>query len=84
MKLKIYLTTIVIFLGLDAFWLGLVAPRFYQAQIGFLMAKDPIWPAAGIFYLLYPTGLVLFGLIAYATYDLTNLVTIEGWPLLVT
>jgi uncharacterized membrane protein len=26
----------------------------------------------------------LFGLIAYATYDLTNLVTIKDWPLLVT
>jgi len=26
----------------------------------------------------------LFGLIAYATYDLTNLATIKGWPLLVT
>ncbi len=26
----------------------------------------------------------LFGLIAYATYDLTNLATIEGWPLKVT
>jgi uncharacterized membrane protein len=26
----------------------------------------------------------LFGLIAYATYDLTNLATIKDWPLLVT
>lgn len=26
----------------------------------------------------------LFGLIAYATYDLTNLATLQGWPLLVT
>ena len=26
----------------------------------------------------------LFGLITYATYDLTNLATIKGWPLLVT
>lgn len=26
----------------------------------------------------------LFGLIAYATYDLTNLATLRGWPLLVT
>jgi uncharacterized membrane protein len=27
---------------------------------------------------------VLFGLITYATYDLTNLATIKDWPLLVT
>jgi len=26
----------------------------------------------------------LFGLISYATYDLTNLATIKGWPVLVT
>lgn len=26
----------------------------------------------------------LFGLIAYATYDLTNLATLKDWPLLVT
>lgn len=26
----------------------------------------------------------LFGLIAYATYDLTNLATVKNWPLLVT
>ena len=27
---------------------------------------------------------LFFGLVAYATYDLTNLATIKGWPLIVT
>ncbi len=27
---------------------------------------------------------LLFGLVTYATYDLTNLATVRGWPLLVT
>jgi uncharacterized membrane protein len=27
---------------------------------------------------------VLFGLVTYATYDLTNLATIKDWPLLIT
>ncbi len=27
---------------------------------------------------------MLFGLIAYATYDLTNLATVKGWPVLIT
>ncbi len=27
---------------------------------------------------------ILFGVITYATYDLTNLATIEGWPVMVT
>ena len=34
---------------------------------------------------LHALGLgALFGLIAYATYDLTNLATLKGWPLVVT
>jgi uncharacterized membrane protein len=102
---KYYLITLVVFLVLDAIWLGVIARRLYQAQIGFLMAKKPKWAAAGVFYLLFVVGLVvfcvspgiregslgqaawraaLFGLVTYATYDLTNLATVEGWPLLVT
>lgn len=41
-------------------WLGLVAKKFYHAQIGFLMKSDINWPAAIIFYLLFIVGLVLF------------------------
>ena len=102
---KHYVITLFVFLILDAIWLGLIARRLYQAQIGFLMAKQPKWAAAGVFYLLFVAGLVvfcvspavregsvgraawraaLFGLVTYATYDLTNLATVEGWPLLVT
>jgi uncharacterized membrane protein len=102
---KHYLITLVVFLILDAVWLGLIARRLYQAQIGFIMAKQPKWAAAGVFYLLFVVGLVVFcvspgvregsfgqaawraarfGLVTYATYDLTNLATLEGWPLVVT
>jgi uncharacterized membrane protein len=102
---KHYLITLVVFLILDGIWLGVVARRLYQSQIGFLMAKAPKWAAAGVFYLLFVVGLVvfcvtpgvregslgqaawraaLFGLVTYATYDLTNLATVEGWPILVT
>jgi len=99
---KHYLLTLLPFVVLDAFWLGMVAPRFYKSQIGFIMAKNPNWLAAGLFYALYIAGMVifvtgregtlqqaalrgaLFGLVCYATYDLTNLATLEGWPVLVT
>jgi len=104
MSLKLYFLTLVIFLGIDAFWLGLVAPKFYRSQIGHLMADKAILSAALIFYLLYMVGLVffvvapgmsmstreiilrgaLFGLVAYATYDLTNLATLRDWPVFVT
>jgi uncharacterized membrane protein len=100
--LKAYLVTLVPFIGIDALWLGLIAPRFYKSQIGHLMAKNPNWIAAAAFYLLFVAGMVvfvtgrpgtpiqaairgaLFGLVCYATYDLTNLATLEGWPVMVT
>jgi uncharacterized membrane protein len=99
---KTYLYTLIPFLVLDALWLGLVAPAFYKAQIGHLMAANPNLLAAVLFYLLYVVGLVIFvtgregtlkqtvlrgaffGLLCYATYDLTNLATLRDWPLLVT
>lgn len=45
---------------LDAVWLGIVAPDFYRAWIGHLMADTPRLDAALAFYLLYPVGVVLF------------------------
>lgn len=104
MTLKLYFLTLVIFLGIDAFWLGLVAPKFYRSQIGHLMAEKANLPAALIFYLLFIGVLVyfvvapgltmpmrevilrgaLFGLVTYATYDLTNLATLRDWPVFVT
>ena len=60
MKLKLYFVTMFIFLGIDSTWLGLVAPNFYRAQIGHLMAETPNLPAAGIFYLLFIALLVYF------------------------
>ena len=104
-SIRTYLITLVVFLSLDAVWLGVVAPGFYKAQIGFLLAEKPDWIAAAIFYPLFIAGLVifvvapgirrglpgaaagrgaLFGLVTYATYDLTNQATVTGWPWLVT
>jgi uncharacterized membrane protein len=105
MTLKLYFITLVIFLGIDAFWLGLVAPKFYRAQIGHLMADKANFLAAGLFYLLFVGALTyfvvapavnggemrgvilrgaLFGLVTYATYDLTNHATLRDWPITVT
>ncbi|MGD0754871.1 MAG: DUF2177 family protein [Bacteroidales bacterium] len=105
MLIKLFLIALPIFFVIDIAWLVLVAKKFYQQQIGFLMKPDINWFAAIIFYLLFIAGLVifvispavdkhswvhaiifgaLFGLITYATYDLTNLATMKDWPLLVT
>ena len=105
MFIKIYAVALTIFFAIDIVWLGFIATKFYRDQIGFLMKSDVNWTAAGIFYLLFILGLVLFviypaiekgswthallfgalfGLITYATYDLTNLATLKDWPILVT
>lgn len=95
-----YLATAIAFCALDFAWLTVVAPKFYQAQIGSLLLEKPSLLPALAFYLLYVAGLLvfcispgvaagewtrslllgaLFGLVAYATYDLSNLATLKGW-----
>ena len=58
--IKHYMLALVVFLLLDGLWLGLVARNFYQAQIGFLLSGSINWAAAGLFYLLFVVGLVVF------------------------
>jgi uncharacterized membrane protein len=103
--IKMYLVAFVVFLAIDAVWLGVVAKNLYRTDLGFLMAEAPNWIAAVLFYLVFVVGLVffvihpalekgslayavfaglLFGFVSYATYDLTNMATIAGWPFKIT
>lgn len=87
---------------LDAFWLTIVANKFYKSNIGTLLLEKPNMAAAVTFYVIYVVGVVvfallpalekgswqqamwlgaLFGFVAYATYDLTNLATLKNWSL---
>ena len=58
--IKMYIIAFVIFLAIDAIWLGLVAPKFYKSQIGHLMSEKPNLIAALVFYLLFVVGVVYF------------------------
>ena len=55
-----YLITCVSFMAVDLVWLGFVAKKFYQNQIGFIMKSSPNWTAAILFYLLYIVGILFF------------------------
>lgn len=57
---KMYIIAFIIFLAIDAIWLGLVAPKFYKSQIGHLMSEKPNFIAALVFYLLFIVGVVYF------------------------
>ena len=60
MFIKLFLIALPVFFVIDMVWLVLVAKKFYQEQIGFLMKPDINWFAAIIFYLLFIAGLVIF------------------------
>jgi len=62
----------------------LAAGLFYLIYI-FAMVVLVVTPGLekGSFWSTVLSG-ALFGLCCYATYDLTNLATIQGWPLIVT
>lgn len=102
---KMYVIALIVFIAIDAIWLGLIAKNLYQKEIGHLMSDSVNYIAALIFYLLFLVGLVyfvinpaiidrnitkliisgiLFGIITYSTYDLTNLATLKDWPIKVT
>lgn len=99
-----YAISLLVFIAIDAVWLGAIAPRFYKEHLGHLLSPQVNWYAAAAFYLIFILGLVvfvirpavsarsslkalglgaLFGLVTYATYDLTNLATLRGFPLIV-
>jgi len=60
MFIKLFLIALPVFFIIDMAWLGLVAKKFYDQHLGFLMKPDITWYAAIIFYLLFITGLITF------------------------
>ena len=97
-----YAAAAAVMIAIDLLWLGVIAKPLYRDGIGHLMSDTPNIPAAVLFYLMFPVGLMifavvpnagspewtktlvagaLFGLFTYATYDLTNLATLKGWPI---
>ncbi len=98
--IMLWITAAILFLAIDMVWLLWLGRGFYTAEIGALLRQPPNLSAAGLFYILYVTGLMvmviwpafqaqsaaqallygaILGLIAYGTYDLTNLAVIKGF-----
>jgi len=57
--LKKLLLTLVIFLGIDLLWLGIIAKSFYDKHLG-VFERTLNLPAAFLVYLLIPLGILLF------------------------
>lgn len=96
----LWIAAAVLFLAIDMVWLLWVGRGIYVAEIGDILRQPPNLGAAGAFYILYITGLMimviwpafqaqswpqallygaLLGLMAYGTYDLTNLAVMKGF-----
>ncbi|MFP4078772.1 MAG: DUF2177 family protein [Candidatus Izemoplasmataceae bacterium] len=58
--LKMYLVALLVFFVVDMLWLGIIAKRFYNDQIGHLLKTNVNWGAAILFYLIFIAGIVTF------------------------
>lgn len=55
-----YLACAIVFFPIDYVWLSRMGPAFYKPQLGGLLRDNPNLAVAGLFYLAYLAGLVLF------------------------
>jgi len=62
-QLAAYAGTMIVMVGLDMLWLGVIAKPIYQSGIGHLMADQPNVPVAVLFYVVYGLGLVVFAVL---------------------
>jgi uncharacterized membrane protein len=95
-----YIAALLVFLFMDAIWLGFIARDFFVQQMGPLLREDPNFAVAAVFYAVFVAGLLYFavvaglregslmlavlngaflGLLAYGTYDITNLAVLKGY-----
>lgn len=57
----LYLISVPVFFAIDMLWLGVVAQKLYQSQLGYLLG--PVnWPVAIAFYLIFLVGLLIFAI----------------------
>jgi len=54
--------TIPVFFIIDMLWLGFIANKLYQSQLGHLLGSVN-WTAAIVFYLVYIVGIIIFAVI---------------------
>jgi uncharacterized membrane protein len=73
-----YAATFVVMVAIDLVWLGVVAKPFYEKGIGHLLAEQPNWLAAALFYFGYPVGLVVFAIAPNASRRARRSVLISG------
>ena len=64
-----YVAIVVTMMALDVIWIGGIARPLYNRGIGHLMAAQPNFVAAAVFYLLFAIGLMAFVVLPRAPGD---------------
>ncbi len=57
-----YISTLLVFFGMDFVWLSLSSSRFYKPKLGTLLLDQPNLAVAGLFYMFYIIGVVIFAI----------------------
>lgn len=76
--LAAYAAIFLVMLAIDMLWLGVIAKPLYQQGIGHLMAANPNLIAAGLFYIIFPIGLMFFAVTPYGISQDWNRVLISA------
>lgn len=58
-----YAAALVVFIAADMVWLGTMVGRIYRPTLGDILAATVNLPAALVFYLIYPVGLMIFAIL---------------------
>jgi uncharacterized membrane protein len=72
--LGIYFAIFLVMLLIDMVWLRVIAVTWYQQGMGSLLSDTPNLYAAAAFYLLFPLGLMIFGVLPQADASLLKVV----------
>ena len=73
-----YAAIFLVMLAIDMLWLGVIAKPLYQQGLGHLMAAKPNFIAAGLFYVIFPIGLMFFAVTPYGVSPDWNRVLISA------
>jgi uncharacterized membrane protein len=57
-----YFLTLIVFLIVDMFWLGIISKNLYHKYLGGFISDKVNWTAAIVFYLLYVVGISIFAI----------------------
>jgi uncharacterized membrane protein len=73
-----YVVSLVLFATLDIAWLMTMGGRLYKQTLGDILLPDVKIAPAVVFYLIYPAGLVFFGIAPALKENLTSMAFVNG------